>query len=108
MWNDLPHTVFDTGTLDGFEGALVASSVPDFLQFSVTQVLVGLQKQFINNFVFPLLVLKIIIIILKNIQTDCQQIKNKTLILKNKKKNLFIIYFEFNLIDTRYNMPAWK
>ena len=22
MWNDLPYTVFDTGTLDGFEGAV--------------------------------------------------------------------------------------
>ena len=22
MWNDLPYTVFDTGTLDGFKGAV--------------------------------------------------------------------------------------
>ena len=39
-------------------GSKVKSTVycfPDlcFLQFSVAQVLVGLRKQFINNFVFP-------------------------------------------------------
>ena len=39
-------------------GSRVQSSVgyfPElcFLQFSVVQVLVGLRKQFINNFVFP-------------------------------------------------------
>ena len=42
-----------------------------FLQFSVAQVLVGLRKQFINNFFFPLgpvlLVLIIIIMIVNKI-----------------------------------------
>ena len=58
MWNDLPYTVFDTGMPDGFKGAVVLVEC---------QVLVGLQKQFIN-FVLPtwpeLLVLIIIIIII--------------------------------------------
>ena len=51
---DLPHTVFDTGTLDGIKGAVYIWFFPElsFLQFSVAQVLVWLRKQFINNFVF--------------------------------------------------------
>ena len=51
MWNDVPYTVLDTGTLDWFNGAsqpLVAS----LSYFFMAQVLVGLRKQFINNFVF--------------------------------------------------------
>ena len=53
MWNDLPFAVFDTGTLDGFKGAVNRCCFPEFVfQFSVAQVLVGLRKQ-INNFVFP-------------------------------------------------------
>ena len=55
MWNHLPYTVFDTGTLNGFKCAVnLHSCFPElfFLQFSVAQVTVGLRKQFINNFVF--------------------------------------------------------
>ena len=53
MWNDLPYTVFDTGTLDGFKGA-----VNRRLTF------------FVNNFVFALgpvllvLIIKIMITIM--------------------------------------------
>ena len=56
MWNDLLYTVFDTGTLDEFLGAVNRWCFPEFcfLQFCVAQVLVGLRKQFINNIVFPL------------------------------------------------------
>ena len=55
MWNYLLYTVFGTGTLDGFKGAVNHWYFPElsFLQFSVAQELVGLRKQFINNFVFP-------------------------------------------------------
>ena len=55
MWNDIPYTVFDTGTLDEFKGAVTVECFPElcFLQFSVVQVLVGLQKQLIKNVVFP-------------------------------------------------------
>ena len=54
VWNDLPYAVFDTGTLDGFNGAVNHGCFPEFVfQFSVVQVFVGLRKQFINNFVFP-------------------------------------------------------
>ena len=55
MWNDLPYTVFDTGTLDGFKGVVNRCLLPELccLQFSVEQVLVGFGKQFINNCVFP-------------------------------------------------------
>ena len=57
MWNDFPYmcTVFDTGKLDGFKGAVNRWCFPElcFLPFSVAQVLVGLRKQFTNNFVFP-------------------------------------------------------
>ena len=50
----LPYTVFDTGTLDVFKEAVNRWLLPVFVfQFSVVQVLVGLRKQFINNFVFP-------------------------------------------------------
>ena len=55
MWNNLPYTVFDTGMLDGFKGAqstVGCFSELCFLQFSVAQVLVGLRKLFINNFIF--------------------------------------------------------
>ena len=43
LCNDLPGTVFATGTLDGFKGAANRW----------LQVLVGLRNQFIYNFVFP-------------------------------------------------------
>ena len=52
----------------GLREQAVVGCFPEFaFQFSVVQVLVGLRKQFINNFVFPtyrrvLLVLTIIII----------------------------------------------
>ena len=55
MWNDLPHTVFDTETLDGSRVQSTVGCFPElcFLQFALTQVLVGLRKQLMNNFVFP-------------------------------------------------------
>ena len=54
VWNDLPYTVFDTRTLDGFKGAVNRWLFPwVFFQFFIVQVHVGLRKQFINNFVFP-------------------------------------------------------
>ena len=71
MWrNDLPYTVFDSGTLDGFKGAVnrwLHLRVVCFLQLSVAQVLDGLRKQLINNFVFPIwpVVLVLIIIIIE-------------------------------------------
>ena len=55
MWNDFPYTVFDTGTLHGFKGAVNHWNCFHelcFLQFSVAQVLVVLRKQIVNNFVF--------------------------------------------------------
>ena len=46
--------MFDTGTLDEFKGAVNHRCRPEFVfQFSVEQIIVGLRKQFINNFVFP-------------------------------------------------------
>ena len=54
VWNDLLNTVFDTGALDVFKGVVNRWLLPCvYFQFSVAQVLVGLRKQFINNFVFP-------------------------------------------------------
>ena len=54
MWIDLPYTVFYTGTLDWFKGAVIPWLPPwDVFSFSVAQVLVVIGKQFINNFVFP-------------------------------------------------------
>ena len=53
MRNDLPYTVFDTGTLDGLREQSIVGCFPEFVfMFSVVQVLLGLLKQFINNFVF--------------------------------------------------------
>ena len=54
LWNDLPYTVFDTGTLMDSRVQSTVGCFPElcFLQFSKAQVLVGLQKQLINNFVF--------------------------------------------------------
>ena len=49
-----PTLYFDTGTLDGFKGAVNLCCYPEFVfPFSVVQVLLGLCKQFITNFVFP-------------------------------------------------------
>ena len=55
VWNDIPYTVLDTGTLDGFKGAVNRWLLP-WVCFSVfvVQVLVGLHKQFMNNFIFPI------------------------------------------------------
>ena len=52
MWNDLPNTVFDSGTLD--IAGVRCWWHPDLccLQSPVSQVLVGLQNQFINKFSF--------------------------------------------------------
>ena len=71
VWNDLPYSVFDTQTLDGFKGSSqsMVASLNCVFQFSVEQVTVGFRKQFTNNFVFPrpaLLVLIIIIILITN------------------------------------------
>ena len=46
--------MFDTGTLDGFLGSSqsLVASLSLFFSFSVVQVLVGLRKQFMSNFVF--------------------------------------------------------
>ena len=45
MWNDLPSSVFDSGTLNGFKGAVNRSL---FYFFSLAQVLVGLLCNFVN------------------------------------------------------------
>ena len=60
----------------GVRGQLIVGFFPEFVfQFSVVQVLVGLQKQFVNNFVFPtgpvLLLLIIIITILAFLRERC-------------------------------------
>ena len=40
--------------LDGLKGAVIVGCFRECVfQFSVAQVLAGLRKQFINNFVFP-------------------------------------------------------
>ena len=54
VWNDLSYTVFDTGTLDGFKGAVNRWLLP-WVCYSVFRgaCAVGLRKQFINNLVFP-------------------------------------------------------
>ena len=70
VWNDLPCTLFDTRTLDGFKGAqsLVILYIPEFVfQFFVAQVHVAkvIYKQFcFSHLGLCLLVLKIIIIII--------------------------------------------
>ena len=55
-WDDLPCTVFGTGTWMCLVNGVVCFSVclprVVFFQFAVAQVLVGLRKQFINNLVF--------------------------------------------------------
>ena len=54
VYNDLSYAVFDTRTLDGLREQSIVGCFPEFVfQFSMAQVLVGLWKQFINNFVFP-------------------------------------------------------
>ena len=57
MWNSLPYAVFDT-LAEPWMGWRVQSTGGCFpelccLQFFVAQVLVGLRKQLLNNFVFP-------------------------------------------------------
>ena len=53
MWNDIPYTVFDTATLDGFKGAVNRWMLTSVVcQFPLAQVFVGLRKQFINISVF--------------------------------------------------------
>ena len=57
MWNSLPYAVFDT-LAEPWMGWRVQSTVGCFpelccLQFFVAQVLVGLRKQLLNNFIFP-------------------------------------------------------
>ena len=56
MFSDLPYTVFETGMQDGFTGTfnrIGCFSELYFLNFFVAQVLVWLQKQYVNNFIFP-------------------------------------------------------
>ena len=47
--------MFDTGMLEGSRVQSTVGCFPELclLQFSVAQVLVGLRKQYINNFIFP-------------------------------------------------------
>ena len=55
MWNDLPPSVFDSGTLNGFKGAVNRCLLPQRLFFfSVAQVRVGLLCNFVNVLFFPL------------------------------------------------------
>ena len=50
VWNDLPYTVFNTGTLDGFKGAVNRWLMLEFVfQIFRGQVLVGLRMQFMNK-----------------------------------------------------------
>ena len=71
MWNELPYTLCLTP--ECWMGSRVQSTFccfPElcFLQYSVEQVLMGLRKQFINHFVFPLRpVLLVLIIIIVDI-----------------------------------------
>ena len=55
MWDDLSYTVFDTRTLDGFKGAVNRWLLSRVVFSSIFRGagIVGLQKQFINNVVFP-------------------------------------------------------
>ena len=55
-----------TGTLDGFKGTVSHWLLPwvVFSSISVEQMLVGLQKQLIHNFVFPHLGLLLVLIII--------------------------------------------
>ena len=55
MWDDLSYTVFDTETLDEFKGAVNRWLLSRVVFSSVFRGagIVGLQKQFINNVVFP-------------------------------------------------------
>ena len=43
VWNDLSHTVFDTGTLDGFKGAVIRWLLPKVC-FSVFRSVCGVAK----------------------------------------------------------------
>ena len=54
VWNDLPYTVFDTGTLDEFKGAVNRRLLPwvCFFSFSVEHLLEGLRKPFYKQFCF--------------------------------------------------------
>ena len=65
MWNDLPSSVFDSGTLNGFKGAVNRSLLlwRLFSFFSVVQVLVGLLCNFVNVLFFPLGLASLILII---------------------------------------------
>ena len=113
MWNDLPKTVFVTGTLDFFRWFLPWV----VFSFSVAQVLVGLQKQCINNFVFPLgpvlLVLIIIIIIILIISNIfCKNVTQwgfASQVKAFKWKLSFIIYCKcmtsFLVLVSMYHLP---
>ena len=54
VWNDLPYTSFDTGTLDGFKGAVNRWLLP-WVYFSVFRGAgaCGVAYAFISNFVVP-------------------------------------------------------
>ena len=54
VWNNLLSIVFVTVTFDGYKGSSqsLVASLSNVYHFSMAQVLVGLRKQFINNFVF--------------------------------------------------------
>ena len=55
MWNDLPYNVCDTGTLDGFIGAVERWLLPLLVFSSVFRGVgtCGVAKAICKNFVFP-------------------------------------------------------
>ena len=65
VWN-LNYTVFDTGTLDGFNRSsqLLVASLSYVFQFHVAHVIVRLRKQFLNNLTFPTWAVRLALIIM--------------------------------------------
>ena len=55
VWNDLPCTVFNTGTLDGFKGTANRWLLPElcFFSFPWRRCFLGCESNLENNFVFP-------------------------------------------------------
>ena len=63
MWNDVTSSVFDSGTLNGFKGAVILVCFISVCFFSEAQVLVGLLCNFVNVLFFPLGLASLILII---------------------------------------------
>ena len=79
MWNVLPYTVFDTGTLDGFKGAVNRWLLPRVVFSSVFHYVgaCGDAKAIINNFVVllgPVLLVLIIIMFKTNVHRMLKKI----------------------------------